>query len=264
MDYSDVLISHPELATEEEIEDWNRELFENIIDTTPSWWNSFTMGLSGIQPDAEYRSAFESRRQPAMGLTNIQLDMLEQHVNHPQLHPSQKRTLLSLVRSQMMRSLISPNRCSTVADCVTVLRKELESGVCASVPDWYKFSTVTMGKRKIGYDECCNRGCWNTETVDHKFLKCSRCKLPFYCGVACQKQDWKVRHKKLCAAASTQGTQLSSATKFLRMMMGGVNGDSVDEIKQKKAHLKAEKVRGGRGKKKKNKKKKMKKDEEEE
>ena len=68
MDYSDVLISHPELATEEEIEDWNRELFENIIDTTPSWWNSFTMGLSGIQPDAEYRSAFESGRRPANNL----------------------------------------------------------------------------------------------------------------------------------------------------------------------------------------------------
>ena len=104
MDYSDVLISHPELATEEEIEDWNREPSDNIIDTTPAWWMSFTMGLVGMRPDAEYRSAFESGRRPAMGLTSSQLDMLEQHVNHPQLHPSQKRTLLSLVRSHHLRS----------------------------------------------------------------------------------------------------------------------------------------------------------------
>jgi len=34
-----------------------------------------------------------------------------------------------------------------------------------------------------------------------KMLRCSRCKLVYYCGAACQKADWKAAHKRECTGA---------------------------------------------------------------
>jgi len=49
----------------------------------------------------------------------------------------------------------------------------------------YKYSTVTTGPRKIGYDECGNRGCPRTESAESSvgpFEKRASCKAAAYCG----------------------------------------------------------------------------------
>lgn len=66
------------------------------------------------------------------------------------------------------------------------------------MPDWYSYSTVTMGPRRIGYYHCCCRGCFKTETSELRFLKCSQCEVALYCSRECQTIDWNEKHKKVC------------------------------------------------------------------
>ena len=231
------------LATAEEREDWEHNSADDAVRTTPSWWRERLMACPPL-PEALTRREFEARR-PALGLTTAQVDDLETHAKNPLLHPAQLRSLFRMVRSTMCRNLIPTPGCSTVAELCSILRDEIASKVPARVPDWYVFSTVTMGPRKIGYDVCSARGCLQTETLDKRFLKCGQCRLPLYCSKDCQKNDWKVRHKKVCREIAEQRKKVKSAGKILQLMSG-----------VSRAELKAEKRRGRPKKKKKKKKKK--------
>ena len=99
-----------------------------------------------------------------------------------------------------------------------MLRAEIASGTPSPVPSWYSFSTVTMGPRKVGYDQCENRGCFATETPEKKFSKCARCKLPYYCSKECQVADWKSRHNKMCKKAAEQRASTAKVGRLLQMM----------------------------------------------
>lgn len=131
------------------------------------------MANEGRSPEAEFRRAFEARP-PALGLTSSQIDALLVHSKNPKLSASQVRGFFGSIQSSMLRSLIPTSGCGTMADLCAVLHAELKSGIPALVPDWYVYSTTTMGPGKIGYDKCAARGCLNTEGVDKKFSKCSQ------------------------------------------------------------------------------------------
>lgn len=168
-------------------------------------------------PDAEYRAEFE-RRSPALGATQDILDELK--ARHMKLPPVQKRSLYRSLRSAMLRQLISCDGASTMEDLLNILQQEMDSGVPAPVPDWYEYSNVRMGPRKIGYDGCSNRGCKRTETVDQKFSRCSKCKVAIYCSRDCQIADWKIRHKKVCKEAAKEREMIKRACGFQSMFMG--------------------------------------------
>ena len=34
-------------------------------------------------------------------------------------------------------------------------------------------------------------------------MQCSGCKMVYYCGKKCQKEDWKVKHKNMCCKKNT-------------------------------------------------------------
>ena len=286
----------PGVMTPEEEEEWNHEPCDDVVETTPGWWRSkVLMGSMDCTPEACNRRTFEARK-PALGLSLREVDELEAHAQHRDLFDVQKRTLFKLIRSSLLRALIPCDGCSTVAELCQVLRDEIASGVPSPVPDWYSYSTTTMGPRKIGYDHCENRGCFATETPEKKFSKCARCKLPFYCSKACQLEDWKLRHKKVCKAATEQRDKTADVGRMMQFLSdasfsggggggvgggGGGGGDDQDEmagfaallsrmkagmgpdedtaarVAQRRKDLKAEKHRGGRdGKNKKGKKKK--------
>eukprot|EP00656_Telonema_subtile_P022973 TRINITY_DN24264_c0_g1_i1.p1 TRINITY_DN24264_c0_g1~~TRINITY_DN24264_c0_g1_i1.p1 ORF type:complete len:140 (+),score=19.94 TRINITY_DN24264_c0_g1_i1:360-779(+) len=132
--------------------------------------------------------------------------------------PVQKRRLFSHLRSSMLRQLISCNGCESMVDLCAVLRAEVSSGVPAQAPSWYKFSTVTMGPRKIGFDSCSSRGCFLTEDADAKFQRCSGCGVVVYCSKGCQKADWKARHKHVCKDAGSRAQSAQTASQVLEML----------------------------------------------
>lgn len=206
-------------------------------------------------PDAEERREFEER-EPAFGLTVAQIDALDAEGRSDEIPPVVQRRLLRRLKWLMKRQLISVDGCATVADLCEVLRAEATSGVPAPVPAWYKWSTVIMGPRKIGYDTCDNRGCFRCETVEESFRKCSQCRLPHYCSKECQTQDWKLRHKRVCKEAAKSRDQVANLGKLFGMMSdasadggssalgdilkGRLDHDTKKRIKGKKAERKKE------------------------
>lgn len=264
----------PDLMTTEELEDWNHEPGDDVVSTAPQFWrDQVIMGSMGMSPEAEYRRAFEARP-PALGLTAAQLDELEAHTHHPQLLPTQRRSLFRMVKSSMLRSLIPTPGCQTLADLCRVLREELQRGTPAPVPEWYVFSTTTSGPRKIGYDGCEHRGCANTETTGAKFSKCSQCRGACYCSRACQAADWTARHRKLCKNAAKERAMMARVGKQMQFLSdaslaggGGAGGGggiaelvarmqaglgpdpaTAAAVAARRDHLKAEKKRGKDGK----------------
>jgi len=175
MDYMSALMDFPELATAEEREEWEHDPSDDVVPTMPDWWMGRWEKLIGMSPEAMCRRAFEARP-PALGLTAAEIDALEEHSQNPQLSPVQRRKMFGLLRSALLRQLIPTSGCGSVADLCRVLRDELESCNPSPVPEWYVFSTTTMGPRKIGYDVCAARGCLKSESVKTKFNKCSQCK----------------------------------------------------------------------------------------
>lgn len=89
---------------------------------------------------------------------------------HARAHASQRRSLFKMLRSDMLQQLISTDGCTTVDHLFAILRAEIESGNPAAVPDWYKFSTISMGPRRLGYSYCENRTCTRTERLVHFFF----------------------------------------------------------------------------------------------
>ncbi|CAH1796986.1 unnamed protein product [Owenia fusiformis] len=55
--------------------------------------------------------------------------------------------------------------------------------------------------RKMCHNESCNK--LEGEGGIEKLLKCTRCRVAFYCGKECQKAHWKL-HKKVCQKTGTE------------------------------------------------------------
>ena len=170
-------LSHPELLSAEEKEDKARIPNSSTLPDLPLFVRNQILEDEDVPaPDALDREEFEMRR-PALGWTADQIQECSDLNKNPLFQPVQKRRLFRMVRSRMLHQLISTSGCSTVEELLDILRQELTSGVPAPVPAWYKFSTVTMGPRKVGYDKCSMRDCFITETLDDKFQVCSGCNV---------------------------------------------------------------------------------------
>jgi hypothetical protein len=266
MDLTGAMMDIPGLATAEEREEWEHDPSDDIIPTMPDWWHDLTLRrLGGMSPEAMCRKEFEARP-PALGLTAADIDALEAHSQDPQLTPVQKRECFQVLRSTLLRQLIPASGCASVADLCGVLRAELESGTPAPVPEWYVFSSTTMGPRKIGYDCCVARGCLKTETVESKFSKCSQCKQAYYCSRECQLSDWKARHKKICKTVSEGREKIAKVGKMMQFLsdaslsgaagsdpfdmnalfasMRSGQGPIAEAVKSRRKELKDEKNRG--------------------
>jgi hypothetical protein len=59
---------------------------------------------------------------------------------------------------------------------------------------------------------CCNIACRAEASPDLPLRYCGRCQSALYCSEACQREDWKKQHKKLCKLlnAGHGGMQLKS------------------------------------------------------
>ncbi|KAL9182089.1 hypothetical protein ACHAXT_012432 [Thalassiosira profunda] len=225
------LYTREDLMTPEELEDFHLDPSDCAIPTlTPLLKNWILMGAIGDDsdsfmhpaPEAETREEFE-RRPPALGANPRLLRGLEAH--YEILPPVQQRSMYRLVRSQMLRQLISCDGAATLPDLVGILRREMEAGTPSPVPEWYEFSTVRMGPRKIGYDGCSNRGCLRTESCDKpRFARCSKCKVAVYHSRECQIEDWKARHKQVCKQAKKEREQIARAGAAMQAFSAGFGG----------------------------------------
>ena len=213
MHIDDVLFQHKELMTPEELDDFHHDSSRGAIDAIPRWFLKKTMDFP--TPEEFDRSRFEKRK-PAFGLTLSEINQLEQHAHNQNMTEGNKRRFFQHLRKKMCLSLISPSDCSTISDLCNTLRAEVESGVPAPVPEWYTFSEMRFGPRRLGYRKCDNRGCLKTETLrGSRFPQCSNCKLAAYCGRACQVADWKIRHKILCNEAKAEKHKTLLVCSFL-------------------------------------------------
>lgn len=216
MNISDVYIDYPELMTAEEKEEMNFHPDDGEIPSIPRWFLNLVLSLPPPDDVFDDKVKFEQRG-PALGLTKSQIQELQNIYSDPRLLSAQKRILFDELRSHMLRQLISCSGCKTVPDLIDILKKESESGIPSPVPDWYEFSKTSHGPRKTGYDKCDNRGCYVTEDVDRKILRCSACQLAHFCSKECQKEDWNARHKKMCKRAKRERLQTAKAGDVLSM-----------------------------------------------
>lgn len=117
---------------------------------------------------------------------------------HARAHASQRRSLFKMLRSDMLQQLISTDGCTTVDHLFAILRAEIESGNPAAVPDWYKFSTISMGPRRLGYSYCENRTCTRTERLVHFFLLSSSSSSSSSFVVVVFRRRLLLRHMSTC------------------------------------------------------------------
>jgi hypothetical protein len=176
-------------------------------------------------PSAEHRRSFEARA-PVLGLSLADIKSIEHHASDASLFPVQQRDLFHLLRSNMLRSLISTDQLSTTAQLCDKLRSLAESDLPSPVPDWYVYSEVTVGPRRIGYYACDNRYCFDTENVDKKkFSKCAVCKGPRYCSKVCQSEDWNARHKFMCETVKEGALKMKITGDFMQFLTDAVHDD---------------------------------------
>ena len=198
MDETDVYMNHRELASAEELEDWDFDELGARVPTFPAAWKQEKLKLADLMiPDAMGRSEWE-QRSPALGLNEKSILALERHVANPDLLDVQRRRIFRYMRAKMLQQLIGCSGAGSVSDLCGILRSELQSRVPAPAPAWYVFSTITMGPRKVGYSACSNRNCLVTETATSAPFKCSKCGVSWFCSEQCQALDWVARHKLVC------------------------------------------------------------------
>ena len=230
MNPHDVYLSREDLMTEEERVDFTSVPADYNLPLFPR--NFDMMRMTELPaPEALEREAFE-RRRPALGLRPADLDSIQSHMSNPSYAEPQRRRLFSMLKNSMLRALIPTSGAATVPELLDLLREDLKSGP-AAIPEWYTFSTVTMGPRKIGYDFCSTRGCMKTEGLETKFMLCGACSVCVYCGVECQKEDWKARHKQVCKEAKAQREQAAKVGQMMQRLsdvslVGGARGDAMD------------------------------------
>ena len=252
-----LLEKYPELLTVEEKEDINYMPNMHFTPDLPAIFSRW-LRVERPNPEAMERKEFE-KRSPAIGLTLALLDELHTHFQLPGLRPVQKRRIFNLLQGKMLTSLIPCPDCSTVEELMSVLRGEIDTGIPAPVPEWYSYSTVTMGPRKIGYYHCCRRGCFKTETTEIRFQKCSQCEVAVYCSRECQLEDWKEKHKKVCKHAKENRERTKQVGKMMQKLSDmsltgqGLPGTDIAEmlanastnpaVQQRRQELKTEKKR---------------------
>jgi hypothetical protein len=225
MDAVDINMAYREVASPEELEEWDFDERQARIPTFPKSWNR---DMFLMIPDAMGRSEWE-QRSPALGLNDDTIQDLEQHATNPLLLDVQRRILFQYLRHEMLQQLIGCSGAGSVHDLCEILRAELALGVPTPAPAWYVFSTITMGPRKIGYSACNHRGCLVTESLTsaRAFKKCSFCKVPWYCSAACQSSDWAIRHKHICEEAKRSREQLKKVGEFFQKVSdAGHAGDA--------------------------------------
>jgi hypothetical protein len=88
-----------------------------------------------------------------------------------------------------------------------------------------------------------------TQGDSQTILKCGGCKLFWYCSVGCQKEDWRHRHRYICATHKTAASDkkfanlphavrlelltarlLLSACRYVRVHDGGWGGAGLERI----------------------------------
>lgn len=94
-------------------------------------------------------------RSPSLGATQALLDECRRH--NEVITPVQQRELYNSLKSKMLRVLISCSGAKTINELLDILELELKSGTPAPLPDWYEFSTIKWGPRKMDCDKCSNR-----------------------------------------------------------------------------------------------------------
>jgi hypothetical protein len=209
MNISDLYYEFENLMTPKELEEMNFSSYDDgEMEPTPTWFSDKMSHL--VPPDDwdEDKVKF-LRRKPALGLTKTEIQDLKEHVQDPRrmILPVQKRVFFDSLRHTMLRQLIPCSGCQTVEELVEILEGERASGVPSPIPDWYVFSPVSHGPRKVGYDKCENCACFVTEDVSRPLFRCAACKMPLYCSKECQKIDWVARHKKMCKECKKQREQ---------------------------------------------------------
>jgi len=77
----------------------------------------------------------------------------------------------------------------------------------------------------LSFYSCANAGCGGTlqrfaggRTTAAKYRACAQCRVAYYCTVACQKADWKARHKASCLPGVKNNAQHARALAFLRQV----------------------------------------------
>mmetsp|Transcript_8033 Transcript_8033/g.10078 ORF Transcript_8033/g.10078 Transcript_8033/m.10078 type:complete len:229 (+) Transcript_8033:31-717(+) len=220
MNAEDLYTDREDLMTAEELEDFYHDhSSENIPTLTPSIREWLLINFEDMpSPDVEGKVEF-LKRKPAMGTTVEMLEELRKHYNI--LPPGvQQRNLYNILRSKMLRQLIPCTGVTTLEGLLYILKKELESGIPAPIPNWYKFSKKKWGPRNfLGLEECHARGCSKTESADEKnpYSRCSNCKLVCYCCKDCQVTDWKARHKQVCKNGKKQRDMTKRAAEVIAM-----------------------------------------------
>lgn len=212
---SEVRFSREEFMTPEEMEELDHDFGQEEVSTIPPDIRDILAALP--VPDSFGKAGFEKRK-PALGLSDDQIDSLEEHYYDNLPQGVQQRLLFKYLRSTMLRNLISPSGCREFSDLCNILRDEFFSGTPAPVPHWYLYSKVRNGPRRVGYFRCESRRCWNTESLEIKFLQCGRCLFASYCSRECQVEDWRARHKKLCKLASNKHAKAKVAGEAPPMM----------------------------------------------
>ncbi|TFK17815.1 hypothetical protein FA15DRAFT_675760 [Coprinopsis marcescibilis] len=75
--------------------------------------------------------------------------------------------------------------------------------------DVWNWANKTQEAKDFILKTCSRAGCTVRETSVAQFKRCSACHLVSYCGIDCQKLDWKA-HKKACKDHQTMKTALKS------------------------------------------------------
>lgn len=214
MDAIDHLYHYKEgQVTPQELEEYKH----NIPTFTPRMRSWLLKHFENLPvPDADEKELF-LQREPALGATVAILDEVRTH--NEDLPAVQQRILFHILRSKMLRQLISCSGARTTDDLLDILQAELDDGIAAPVPKWYEFKEISFGPSRIGYEHCGASGCYRTETTRREFQGCPKCKMVYYCCKRCQDSDWKNRHKMVCQ--KTSGTWREQMGQISSMFIWG-------------------------------------------
>jgi len=165
-------------------------------------------------PEESSKDAFLARP-PALGLSQKQVQSLRKFDAASGALARDSKRVFEMLRSRMTRQCVSCDGASTITALADALDAERAAGVASKLPTWYKFSDQSFGPRRLGLRDCSARGCFRTETETLKMKRCAQCSVPHYCGKEHQAEDWRLRHKHVCAKAKHDRDSLNKASEML-------------------------------------------------